>query len=210
MSYYSEDSPEDAGGDHYMTASSSSSSSAPLPVFLQPTDAVHFIVNKPVTHKQVLTVYNPYEFAIRFTVLSNNPSKYRVVEPRGFVRPKCYVDIMVRHLSPTLNAAAANSDCLRIEIYREGEQVSCGRKDVLLTVLATDPAASRHLDSEQFKAFPTAGSGATAARPRQQQQGTFGGGAPAPLVHNFYCSIQMTSNAALRLFQGVFGRQFGA
>lgn len=28
-------------------------------------------------------------------VLSNAPTKYRVVEPRGFIRPKCYMDMWV-------------------------------------------------------------------------------------------------------------------
>ncbi|KAI1724063.1 MSP (Major sperm protein) domain-containing protein [Ditylenchus destructor] len=179
MSYYESRSrargnDEDEGLD-YMTASGSTSS---FPVFLQPAE-LHFIVSKPDTHKQVLTVYNPYEFGIRFTVLSNAPSRYRVVEPRGFIRPKCYVDIMIRHLSPTL-AAMANNDCLRIEIFREGDATPCGRKDVVMSVLAAD--AKHNIDHDEFKAFPGPGTGAGTSRQisvrGQRQQVAFAGNSP--------------------------------
>ncbi|KAI1712206.1 MSP (Major sperm protein) domain-containing protein [Ditylenchus destructor] len=188
MSYYESRSrargnDEDEGLD-YMTASGSTSS---FPVFLQPAE-LHFILSKPDTHKQVLTVYNPYEFGIRFTVLSNAPSRYRVVEPRGFIRPKCYVDIMIRHLSPTL-AAMVNNDCLRIEIFREGDASPCGRKDVVMNVLAAD--AKHNIEQDEFKAFPGPGTGAGTSRQisarGQRQQVAFAGNPPPQAhVHNFH------------------------
>lgn len=41
-------------------------SGATLPVFIQPTDLL-FVVSNPETHKKVITIYNPYDFSLKFT-----------------------------------------------------------------------------------------------------------------------------------------------
>ncbi|NXX70935.1 MSPD1 protein, partial [Spizella passerina] len=67
-----------------------------LPVFVFPTELI-FYADDQSTHKQVLTLYNPYEFALKFKVLCTTPNKYAVVDATGAVKPQCCVDIVIRH-----------------------------------------------------------------------------------------------------------------
>uniref|UniRef100_A0A8C1S1G0 Motile sperm domain-containing protein 1 n=1 Tax=Cyprinus carpio TaxID=7962 RepID=A0A8C1S1G0_CYPCA len=67
-----------------------------LPVFVFPTELV-FYADEQASHKQVLTLYNPYEFALKFKVLCTAPNKYAVVDATGAVKPQCCVDIVIRH-----------------------------------------------------------------------------------------------------------------
>ncbi|XP_017719965.1 PREDICTED: motile sperm domain-containing protein 1 [Rhinopithecus bieti] len=67
-----------------------------LPVFVFPTELI-FYADDQSTHKQVLTLYNPYEFALKFKVLCTTPNKYVVVDAAGAVKPQCCVDIVIRH-----------------------------------------------------------------------------------------------------------------
>lgn len=132
------------------------SSSHPLPVFVQPTE-LNFVATKPNTHTQVLTIFNPYEFPMQFSLLSNTQSKYKVTPPKGIIYSKCYVDIMIRHLRPIASSpgsgstisAAYGSDCLRIQIYLEGEKYPCGHTDVPLSLTQVEKATAS-APSEQF------------------------------------------------------------
>lgn len=63
-----------------------------LPVFVFPEELL-FVSDDESSHKQVLTVYNPYEFNIKFQVLSNAPHKYAVVEAQGNIKAHCCVDM---------------------------------------------------------------------------------------------------------------------
>lgn len=88
-----------------------------LPVFVFPEE-LRFESNDEVAHKQVLTLYNPYDFNIKFqsvlivlqliltsplvqrpfdlsvpSVLSNAPQKYAVVESQGAIKAHCCVDV---------------------------------------------------------------------------------------------------------------------
>ncbi|ERE88769.1 motile sperm domain-containing protein 3 [Cricetulus griseus] len=56
-----------------------------------------FFSNDQSTHKQVLTLYKPYEFALKFKVLCTTPNKYVVVDAAGAVKPQCCVEIVIRH-----------------------------------------------------------------------------------------------------------------
>lgn len=66
-----------------------------LPVFVFPTELI-FYADDQSTHKQVLTLYNPYEFALKFKVLCTTPNKYVVVDAAGAVKPQCCMDIVIR------------------------------------------------------------------------------------------------------------------
>ena len=57
-----EDDDEIGGGGNY---ESTSDERELLPVFVQPTE-LNFIATQPETHKHMLTIYNPYEFVVRF------------------------------------------------------------------------------------------------------------------------------------------------
>lgn len=86
-----------------------------VPVFVFPT-SLKFYVNSRQTHKQLLTVYNPYEFPVKFKgnfffliftftlfvflVLSTAPNKYAVIDPEGSMGPLSCVDIVIRHTMP--------------------------------------------------------------------------------------------------------------
>ncbi|XP_067903165.1 motile sperm domain-containing protein 1 isoform X3 [Heterodontus francisci] len=72
-----------------------------LPVFVFPTELI-FYADDQSTHKQVLTLYNPYEFALKFKVLCTAPNKYVVVDAAGAVKPQCCVDIGSIQLSGLL------------------------------------------------------------------------------------------------------------
>lgn len=92
-----------------------------LPVFVFPTE-LFFYADEQASHKQVLTLYNPYEFALKFkgeintslwavyvgklqmvysctclffvlSVLCTAPNKYAVVDATGAVKPQCCVDM---------------------------------------------------------------------------------------------------------------------
>jgi hypothetical protein len=51
-----------------------------------------FISDDPTTFSQVLTVYNPYDFAVRYKVLCTAPTKYSIAEPQGEIRAQHSVD----------------------------------------------------------------------------------------------------------------------
>uniref|UniRef100_A0A914ZIA4 MSP domain-containing protein n=1 Tax=Parascaris univalens TaxID=6257 RepID=A0A914ZIA4_PARUN len=63
-----------------------------LPVFVFP-GSIDVIFTQPHTHKQLVTLYNPYEFPISYRVLCTAPKKYSVIEPRGTLKAKCCVDM---------------------------------------------------------------------------------------------------------------------
>ncbi|KAF4526061.1 hypothetical protein B566_EDAN015080, partial [Ephemera danica] len=91
-----------------------------IPVFVFP-NTISFYLEDQRTHKQILTLYNPYDFPIKFNVLCNAPKKFAVVDPAGSIRPRCCVDLVVRHISPTLNNCHAQ-DKLRIQVHEVGNR----------------------------------------------------------------------------------------
>jgi len=63
-----------SGGD------ASSSSSISFPVFAYPSN-IAFVMNEPNSHKQVVTLYNPYEF----------PLVYKGTRLMGFYGKNCII-----------------------------------------------------------------------------------------------------------------------
>lgn len=124
----------------------SSSLRKKLPVFVFP-EALQFVAEDESSHKQVLTVYNPYEFNIKFQVLSNAPHKYAVVETQGTIRAHCCVDIVVRHKLAS-DGPFDMSDKFRIDIYIDKK--FAGRKLVLSTLVKKKPMAEGSDDSEKL------------------------------------------------------------
>lgn len=86
-----------------------------IPVFVYP-NAIKFYLTSRTTHKQLLTLYNPYDFPVRFKgkpvnykssvlyeivlVLCTAPNKYSVIDPEGSIGPRSCVDIVIRHNAP--------------------------------------------------------------------------------------------------------------
>ncbi|XP_060126357.1 motile sperm domain-containing protein 1 isoform X1 [Zootoca vivipara] len=115
-----------------------------LPVFLFPTELI-FYADDQSTHKQVLTLYNPYEFALKFKVLCTTPNKYVVVDAAGAVKPQCCVDIVIRHrdVRPCHYGVI---DKFRLQVSEQSQRKALGRKEVVATLL---PAAKEPKEEEE-------------------------------------------------------------
>lgn len=104
-----------------------------LPVFVFPTELV-FYADEQASHKQVLTLYNPYEFALKFKVLCTAPNKYAVVDATGAVKPQCCVDIVIRHRD--MRACHYGViDKFRLQVSEQSQRKALGRKEVMATLL---------------------------------------------------------------------------
>jgi len=135
-----------------------------LPVFVFPT-ALNFISDDQSSHKQVLTVYNPYEFALRFKVLCTAPRKYNVVESEGTIKPHCCVDIVVRHKDIAINNEGVK-DKIRIQVTEHGQKAVIGKKDIVSVLLPTrDKSQSTE---ELFESLPPTSAMAAATQEVQQ------------------------------------------
>ncbi|ESP04352.1 hypothetical protein LOTGIDRAFT_136347 [Lottia gigantea] len=100
-----------------------------IPIFVFPT-SLTFYTDDQASHKQVLTLYNPYDFALKFKVLSTTPRKYTVVDSEGTIRPRCCVDVVIRHVDICMNNEGVK-DKFRIQVSEYGQRKILGKKDVL-------------------------------------------------------------------------------
>ncbi|XP_044736133.1 motile sperm domain-containing protein 1-like [Chrysoperla carnea] len=73
-----------------------------FPILIFP-HSLEFYLNSRDKHKTILTLYNPYSFPVRFTVHCNSNNKYTVVDSAGTIGPSRRVDLVVRHVKPTLS-----------------------------------------------------------------------------------------------------------
>ncbi|XP_068390087.1 motile sperm domain-containing protein 1 isoform X3 [Eschrichtius robustus] len=112
-----------------------------LPVFVFPTELI-FYADDQSTHKQVLTLYNPYEFALKFKVLCTTPNKYVVADAAGAVKPQCCVDIDVR------SCHYGVIDKFRLQVSEQSQRKALGRKEVVATLL---PSAKEQQKEEEEK-----------------------------------------------------------
>lgn len=113
-----------------------------LPVFVFPTELV-FYADEQSSHKQVLTLYNPYEFALKFKVLCTSPNKYTVVDSTGAVKPQCCVDIVIRHRD-VRPCHYGIYDKFRLQVSEQSQRKALGRKEVTATLR---PSASQESSS---------------------------------------------------------------
>ncbi|TWW55831.1 Motile sperm domain-containing protein 1 [Takifugu flavidus] len=121
-----------------------------LPVFVFPTELV-FYGDDQTSHKQVLTLYNPYEFALKFKVLCTSPNKYTVVDATGAVKPQCCVDIVIRHRDVRACHYGVY-DKFRLQVSEQSQRKALGRKEVTATLrpsASQDPASPRAQDDER-------------------------------------------------------------
>ncbi|KAF7227809.1 motile sperm domain-containing protein 1 isoform X1 [Nothobranchius furzeri] len=121
-----------------------------LPVFVFPTELV-FYADEQSSHKQVLTLYNPYEFALKFKVLCTAPNKYTVVDSTGAVKPQCCIDIVIRHRDVRACHYGVY-DKFRLQVSEQSQRKALGRKEVTATLrpsASQEPPGSRSLDEER-------------------------------------------------------------
>ncbi|KAJ8982159.1 hypothetical protein NQ317_013944 [Molorchus minor] len=104
-----------------------------IPVFVFP-NTLKFYLGSKTTHKQLLTLYNPYDFPVRFKVLCTAPNKYAVIDPEGSIGPHMLVDIVIRHTMPI--AATCNvTDKFRISMQDHTTKQVLGKRDIEATLV---------------------------------------------------------------------------
>ncbi|XP_036404773.1 motile sperm domain-containing protein 1-like [Megalops cyprinoides] len=121
-----------------------------LPVFVFPTELA-FYADEQASHKQVLTLYNPYEFALKFKVLCTAPNKYAVVDATGAVKPQCCVDIVIRHRDVRACHYGV-IDKFRLQVSDQNQSKALGRKEVIATLLPSatlEPQLSQSQEEEE-------------------------------------------------------------
>nr|XP_022912129.1 motile sperm domain-containing protein 1-like [Onthophagus taurus] len=99
-----------------------------IPVFVFPT-MLKFYTSSKHTHKQLITIYNPYDFTIKYKVLCTAPNKYNVTDPEGSIRPQSCIDLVVRHTMP-ISANCNGVDKFRISIHDNTTKQLLGKRDV--------------------------------------------------------------------------------
>ncbi|XP_049875210.1 motile sperm domain-containing protein 1-like [Pectinophora gossypiella] len=111
-----------------------------FPVFVFPV-SLEFYLNARHTHKQLLTVYNPYDFPVNFKVLCTSPNKFTVIDPEGVIAAQSCIDIVVRYTQPS--AAHCNStEKFRITMYDRNTQQALGKRDVPTKLLEGEPISA--------------------------------------------------------------------
>jgi len=137
-----------------------------VPVFCFPSSLVFSGIDRDQL-KQILTIYNPYDFPIRFRVLSTTPDYYNVLSPEGSINSKNCVDLIIR-LTPDVppSSLVPLESKFRVQIFNYTSRQPLGRKDVLSTIafgsLAQHQSHSHSLDSldsDAFHAVPGDGGG---------------------------------------------------
>lgn len=152
-----------------------------LPVFVFPSSITFYSDEQP-SHKQVLTLYNPYEFPLKFKVLCTAPRKYTVVDSEGTIRPRFSADIVIRHIDICINHEGV-TDKFRIQVSEHGQRKILGRKDVNAVLLPTRGRETTPNRDDKFHSLPHSGSGSE-GRQVQEQGGrhTRGRGGPGIIV----------------------------
>ncbi|XP_001375499.1 motile sperm domain-containing protein 1 isoform X2 [Monodelphis domestica] len=120
-----------------------------LPVFVFPTELI-FYADDQSTHKQVLTLYNPYEFALKFKVLCTTPNKYVVVDAAGAVKPLCCVDIVIRHRD-VRSCHYDVIDKFRLQVSEQSQRKALGRKEIIATLLPSAKEQRKEVEEKRIK-----------------------------------------------------------
>lgn len=147
--------------------------------------------------KQILTIYNPYDFPIKFrgrrkykavnesiithelnidqifvSVLSTTPDYYHVLSPEGAITSKNCVDLIIRLTAqvPTSSVVPLESK-FRVQVFHYSTKQVLGRKDVPSTIIFGSGHASSDLDSDTFpNVSPDSGSGISSAAKLSRRQ----------------------------------------
>ncbi|KAH3810816.1 motile sperm domain-containing protein 1-like [Dreissena polymorpha] len=141
-----------------------------LPVFVFPNNLTFFSDDQS-SHKQCLTLYNPYEFPLKFKVLCTAPRKYTVVDAEGLIRPTCCVDVVVRHTDICINNEGMY-DKFRVQVSEHGQRKVLGKKDLTAVLLPTKVREGTSSPEDTFLSLPS----------QRQQRGSTSESQPQPPV----------------------------
>ncbi|XP_050534867.1 motile sperm domain-containing protein 1-like [Daktulosphaira vitifoliae] len=121
-----------------------------VPVFVSP-QSLTFSLDDKTSHRQIITLFNPYDFPVRFKVFCTCTKKYTVVEPEGSISASSRVDIVVRHNAPA-PAFCDIRDKFRIQMQYYTTKKTIGHKDVeTILVRSSD---NFEPPAENFKQLP--------------------------------------------------------
>ncbi|XP_044766883.1 motile sperm domain-containing protein 1-like [Coccinella septempunctata] len=107
-----------------------------IPVFVYP-HSLKFILNGRANHKQLMTLYNPFDFPIKFKISCTAPSKYTLSDPDGYIAAKSSFDIVIKHLVPAISNCGT-VDKFRVFIADSKTQKITGRQDIDTILLEYD------------------------------------------------------------------------
>ncbi|CAF0923589.1 unnamed protein product [Didymodactylos carnosus] len=123
-----------------MSLQSHSINALQLPFFCS-SNSLLFYLDDSTSFSQILTIYNPYEFPVKYKVLCTAPRKYLIAEPQGEIRGQHSVDSVVRLLD--ISSSSSNQNIvhkIRIQFYdRRKPQDLIGKRDVTCTILSYKP-----------------------------------------------------------------------
>ncbi|EJW88718.1 hypothetical protein WUBG_00371 [Wuchereria bancrofti] len=112
---------------------------------------LEIIASEPQTHKQIITLYNPYHFPIKFKVKCTNSHNFSVIEPCGILRASCSIDIVIRHVALQFQTSPG-LETFRIEICSVHNQKISGSIDVPVHIVETTP---KFTQSRCYQLLPT-------------------------------------------------------
>ncbi|EFO17720.2 hypothetical protein LOAG_10779 [Loa loa] len=99
---------------------------------------LEIVISDPQTHKQIITLYNPYHFPIKFKVKCTNSQNFSVIEPYGILRASSSFDIIIRHVTLQMQTSPG-LEKFRIEICSVHNQKISGSVDVPVHIVDTAP-----------------------------------------------------------------------
>ena len=124
-----------------------------LALFLN-TQELKFVTNDISSYKQFVTIFNPYNFNVRFEALCTSPTKYELSQGRGTVPAMNSVDVVVRLKDPS---QVGTMDKFRFIITDQSNAKNIlGERELNVVLLADDPIPSVRPTTESIRLRRTA------------------------------------------------------
>ncbi|KAF7283144.1 hypothetical protein GWI33_001254 [Rhynchophorus ferrugineus] len=119
-----------------------------VPVFVFPS-SLRFFLGSKSSHTQVVTLYSPYDFPIKYKVHCHAAcwDKYIVPNPEGTIPPQNSVDLVItlKHITPS---NCNISDKFKIVIQDSVTDKLIGRKTIESTIFAGEKDNRYHNDDD--------------------------------------------------------------
>ncbi|ESN99125.1 hypothetical protein HELRODRAFT_162619 [Helobdella robusta] len=106
-----------------------------LPVFTN-HNSLSFYSDDSSSHQQLIKLYNPYSFNIKYKILSTAREKYKVYNPEGCIKAGCSIDLIFKHLA-AVGCKENVSDRFRIQVMKQGSSKIIGKKELESVLMPT-------------------------------------------------------------------------